>query len=157
MNTTIASGTTLALALSLYCAVTLAAPQRSFVSTQGSDAANCTLATPCRSFGTAIGHTLDNGEIVVLDSGGYGAVVVNKRVEIIAPSGVYAGITATAGTAVQIVAPAVNVAIRGIAINGLGTGQFGIDVQFGTQITVERCRIAHFSQDGLRMASAGGV
>ena len=64
------------------------------------------------------------------------------------------GITASAGTGIQIVSPAQYVAIRGIAINGLGSGQFGIDVQFGANITVERCRIANFTQDGLRFTSA---
>jgi hypothetical protein len=134
-----------------------AAAQRTFVSTGGSDANVCSLAAPCRSFGTAMGQTLDKGEIVVLDSGGYGPVVINKSVEIIAPPGVYAGITAGAGTGIQVVSPAQNVAIRGVAINGLGTGQFGIDVQFGSQITVERCRIANFTQDGLRFANASGL
>jgi len=132
----------------------VAAAQRTFVSTGGSDTNGCSLAAPCRSFGAAITQTLDKGEIVVLDSGGYGPVVINKSVDIIAPPGVYAGITAGAGTGVQIVSPAQNVAVRGVAINGLGTGQFGIDVQFGAAITIERCRIANFTQDGLRFANA---
>jgi hypothetical protein len=134
-----------------------ALPQRTFVSTGGSDTNACSLAAPCRSFGAAIAQTADNGEIVVLDSGGYGPVIINKSIEIIAPPGVYAGITAAAGTGIQIVSPAQTVAVRGVAINGLGTGQFGIDVQSGGQITIERCRIANFTQDGLRFASAIGL
>ena len=134
-----------------------AAAQRTFVSTAGNDANACSLAAPCRSFGAAIAQTLANGEIVVLDSGGYGPVVINKSVDIIAPHGVYAGITASAGTGIQIVSPAQNVAIQGIAINGLGTGQFGIDVQFGAQITIERCRIGNFTQDGLRNGSGAAL
>jgi hypothetical protein len=89
----------------------------------------------------------------VLDSGGYGPVVINKSVEIIAPAGVYAGITASAGTGVQVVSPAQNVALRGLTINGLGTGQFGIDVQFGALVTIERCRVANFTQDGVRVST----
>ena len=144
---------------SLACGALLAAithtaaavsPQRTFVSTGGNDANPCSLALPCRGFGAAMAIVASNGEVVALDSGGYGAVVVNKSVEIIAPPGVYAAITASAGTGIQIVSPAQNVAIRGIAINGLGTGQFGIDVQFGANIIVDRCRIANFTQDGLR-------
>jgi len=134
-----------------------ALPQRTFVATSGSDANACSLASPCRSFGAAIAQTADKGEIVVLDSGGYGPVIINKSIEIIAPPGVYAGITSPAGTGIQIVSPAQTVAVRGVAINGLGTGQFGIDVQSGGQITIERCRIANFTQDGLRFASAIGL
>ena len=129
-------------------------PQRTFVSTSGSDANPCSLSLPCRTFGAAITAAVSNGEVIVLDSGGYGPVVINKSIDIIAPTGVYAGIAASAGTGIQIVSPAQNVAIRGVAVNGLGTGQFGIDVQFGANITVERCRIANFTQDGLRFASA---
>lgn len=145
----------LAMALAILASTAAAAPvQRTFVSTGGSDVNACSVTLPCRSFGAAITQTLDNGEIIVLDSGGYGPVVINKSIEIIAPPGVYAGITASAGTGIQIVSPAQNVAIRGVAINGLGTGQFGIDVQFGAQITVERCRIANFTQDGVRFTGA---
>ena len=39
-------------------AIALAAQQRSFVASFGSDAANCQLATPCRSFNAAIAQTL---------------------------------------------------------------------------------------------------
>jgi len=130
-----------------------ALPQRTFVSTGGNDANPCSLAAPCRSFGAAITQTAASGEIVVLDSGGYGPVVINKSVDLIAPAGVYAGITASVGTGIQIVSPAQNVALRGLTINGLGTGQFGIDVQFGALVAIERCRIANFTQDGIRVNS----
>ena len=129
-------------------------PQRTFVSTGGSDANPCSLPLPCRGFAAAIAAVASNGEVVVLDSGGYGAVVINKSIDIITPPGIYAGITASAGTGIQIVSPAQSVAIRGVAINGLGSGQFGIDVQFDTRVIIERCSIANFIQDGLRSASA---
>jgi hypothetical protein len=133
--------------------VAAVSPQRTFVSASGSDANPCSVALPCRTFGAAITAVVSTGEVIVLDSGGYGAVVINKSVELIAPPGIYAGITASAGTGIQIVSPAQNVAIRGIAINGLGTGQFGIDVQFDTRVIIERCSIANFIQDGLRSGS----
>jgi hypothetical protein len=78
-------------------------PQRTFVSASGSDANPCSLPLPCRTFGAAITAVVSNGEVIVLDSGGYGAVVINKSVELIAPPGIYAGITASAGTGIQIV------------------------------------------------------
>src|SRR5258706_12561942 len=69
-------------------------PQRSFVSVTGSDAnaaTGCTLGSPCRSFGAAIGAVAGNGEVIALDSGGYGRFDVTKSVTVSAPPGVYAG------------------------------------------------------------------
>ena len=73
------------LAITLVAAAVLLVPcpdahalaQRTFVSTSGNDAntgANCSLVAPCRSFASAMSVTATDGEIVVLDSGGYGPV-----------------------------------------------------------------------------------
>ena len=42
--------------------------------------------------------TDSGGEIVVLSSGGYGPVLINKSVSIIAPEGIYAGISVFSGS-----------------------------------------------------------
>jgi len=79
---------TLPLALSLLTLVSSAvhaAAQRTFVSTAGDDVntvLNCSLAAPCRSFGSAIGVTSPDGELIVLDSGGYGPVTITQAVTI---------------------------------------------------------------------------
>src|SRR5262249_37626137 len=71
------------------------------------------------------------GEIVVQDSGGYGAVTVDRDVAINAPPGVYAGISVFPGqNGVDVVAPAANVVLRGLTINGQG-GNIGLRVQSG--------------------------
>src|SRR5438093_6424824 len=63
--------------------------QRTFVSAHtGSDANPCGPTTPCRSFGAAMALTLSGGEIIVLDSGGYGTVTIDKSVSIVSPAGV---------------------------------------------------------------------
>ena len=79
-----------------------ATQQRSFVASTGLDTNNCTLTAPCRSFASAINQTLDDGEVIVLDSAGYGPVAITKGISIVAPSGVYAGITVFAGNGVTI-------------------------------------------------------
>ena len=61
----------------------------------------------------------------MLDSAGYGAVTINKAVSVIAPPGIYAGITVTAGIGIDVTAGAV--ALRGLTIRGLG-GNVGIHV-----------------------------
>ena len=80
---------------------TIAAP-RTFVSTSGNDASACSLVQPCRSFGAALAKTNSGGEVIVLDSGGYGPVTVFYPVSITAPPGVYAGITVTSGTGMLV-------------------------------------------------------
>ncbi len=106
-----------------------AAAQRTFVRSDGIDSNPCTLQQPCRGFAAAILLTDPNGEIVVLDSAGYGSVTVTKAVSIIAPPGVYAGISVFAAQdGVTVNAGATDkVALRGLAINGQG-GNRGIVV-----------------------------
>ncbi len=116
--------------------------QRTFVSTSGNDAnaaVNCSLSSPCRSFGGALNVTASSGEIIVLGSGGYGRVTIDRSVSIIAAPGVYAGISVFAGTnGIDINTPGVNVVLRGLTINGQG-GDNGIDFVQGAELTVENC------------------
>src|SRR5215472_5606673 len=58
--------------------------QRTFVSGLGSDGNPCTRQAPCRTFTQAISQTTAGGEVVVLDSSGYGAFTIAKSVAIIA-------------------------------------------------------------------------
>ena len=82
-------------------------------------------AAPCRSFGAAITVTNASGEIVVLDSAGYGAVVINKSVSIISPPGIYAGVSVLAGEGVTMNTAGIEVTLKGLTINGQG-GTVGI-------------------------------
>jgi hypothetical protein len=133
------------------------AAQRSFVSAIGNDADACSVSSPCRSFGRALSVTDAAGEIVVLDSGGYGSVVINKSISIVAPEGVYAGITVTSGTGVSA-NPGVGgkVVLRGLTINGLG-GTTGISVSGGAEIHIQRCTISNMSGTGISVSGAGAV
>ena len=59
----------------------------------------CSLTAPCRGFAAALVQTNPGGEIVVLDSAGYGPVTITKAVSIVVPPGIYAGVSVTvAGT-----------------------------------------------------------
>jgi trimeric autotransporter adhesin len=123
------------------------AAQRTFVSTVGSDAsAACSLAAPCRGFAKAITLTDPNGEIVVLDSGGYGSVTIAKSVTITSPAGVYAGVSVFAGQDGIVVGPgAAKVVLRGLTINGQG-GNNGVLVQTGAgDVHVENVVIANLA------------
>jgi hypothetical protein len=139
--------------------VALASAQRTFVASTGNDANaanNCSLVLPCRSFATALTQTLASGEIIVLDSAGYAPVTIDRSVSIIAPDGIYAGITAFSGDAVDITAFNLRVVLRGLTINGLG-GVNGIAVLVGeSDISVDRVRITGFSGAGIE-ANAGAL
>ena len=72
--------------------------QRTYVSAQhGSDSNPCSVTSPCRTFGAAIAAVAAGGEVIVLDSGGYGAVTVTKSVTLEAPAGIYAEKTVAKG------------------------------------------------------------
>lgn len=132
------------------------AAQRTFVSTGGVDTNNCSLAAPCRGFAKAITVTDPGGELVVLDSGGYGAVTVNKNVTILSPSGVYAGISVFAATdGVTVAAPATKVALRGLTINGQG-GNNGIRVQAG-EVHVESTVVSNMGAAGILVEGGSTV
>ena len=112
-------------ALAAAAGIAGAATQRTFVASNGVDTATCTLSAPCRTFATAIANTLPGGEVIVLDSAGYGAATITQSVSIIAPAGIYAGISVFTGDGITIATPGLNVVLRGLAITGLG-GQNGI-------------------------------
>jgi len=125
------------------------AAQRTFVSTTGSDANLCTRSAPCRSFGAASLLTDAGGEIVVLDSGGYGAVTIDRSVALIAPSGVHAAVSVFTGHGITISAGASDVVVvRGLYLTGLG-GSRGISFDTGGVLHVENCVVSGFTGSGI--------
>jgi len=137
------------------------AVQRTHVSAAfGSDAntaTNCAAAAPCRFFTAAMSVTDPNGEVIVLDSGGYGAVTITQSVALIAPTGVYAGISVFPGAdGVTIATAGVNVVLRGLSINGQG-GNNGINMTAGNSLTVENCVISNLTQSGILVNAATNV
>jgi Right handed beta helix region len=137
------------------------AVQRTHVSAAiGADAntaTNCTPAAPCRTFQAAMTVTDSNGEVVVLDSGGYGAVNITQSVSLIAPTGVYAGISVFPGAnGVTIATPDINVVLRGLSINGQG-GKSGIIMTEGNKLTVENCVISNLNSVGIGVTGSTTV
>jgi len=73
---------------------------------------------PCRTFGQAISQTNQGGEVIVLDSAGYGPTTINKAISLIAPPGVYAGISVFTGDGIDIQAGSSDtVIVRGLTVN----------------------------------------
>jgi hypothetical protein len=116
---------------------------RTFVSAaNGNDINNCDRLTPCRTFQRAHDQTLPNGEITVLDPGGYGTLTISKAISIINDGVGEAGILVSGGAeAIAVFAGATDaVSLRGITINGIGFGGgYGIFFRSGLSLTVENC------------------
>lgn len=119
---------------------------RVFVSAlTGSDANSCNnIGTPCLTFQGAVNQVAAGGSVIVLTTGGYGAVTIDKALTIDAPTGVIAFIHPASGSAITVNAGTADVVIlRGLSLN-VGTGH-GIVFSAGGVLQVERCVINGFS------------
>ena len=136
-----------------------AASQRTFVASTGIDSGNltCSLVAPCRSFNVAINNTFPGGEVVILDTAGYGPMTITKSIKVIGPSGVYGGISVTGGanptTGVVINAGDNDVVtLRGLDVSGVPGApplpQIGIAIQNAGAVHIEKSSIGNFTQDG---------
>jgi len=135
-----------------------AAAQRTFVKSTGIDNLTCSLATPCRSFAAAIANTLAGGEVIVLDSAGYGPVTITQSVSIIAPPGVYAGISVPsgAGAGIDVLGAGIIVVLQGLTINGTG-GNRGIFFEQGAELHIINCSVANMAGSGIQGVAPGGT
>jgi hypothetical protein len=136
---------------SLLAGASLAEAQatRTWVSGVGDDANPCSRTAPCKTFAGAISKTAAGGEISVLDPGGFGAVTITKSISIVG-DGTLGGILAAGVSGVTVNAgPADVVVLRGLSINGAGTGLNGIRFVAGGVLHVENCTIQGFTGKGI--------
>ena len=134
----------------------VATAQRTFVASNGNDANPCSLVSPCRAFAAAIAQTISGGEVIVLDSAGYGPVTISQSVSIIAPTGVYAGISASSGSAVTIATAGVNVTLRGLNLIGIGAAT-GVSMTNGSTLSIENSIISNFTGNGVFISALAQV
>jgi Right handed beta helix region len=133
---------------------------RTWVSGVGDDVNPCSRTAPCKTFAGAISKTATNGEINCLDPAGYGAVTVTKSITIdcedtqgsilsAGTNGVIVNITAATDTKKAFM-------LRGISINGAGTGINGIRVLAASQVTLDEVVIQGVTQHGLSLETTTG-
>lgn len=129
---------------------TAQAQSRVFVSGTGSDVNPCTRTSPCRNFQRGHDAVAAGGEVVALDSAGYGTLLITKSVTITG-AGVHAAVTATAvgTTGVLINATGATVILRELTITGGGTGDSGVLVADAATVYIERCVITSFAGSGI--------
>src|SRR5499426_1599523 len=140
------------LALGLHASPAQAQLARTFVSAAtGNDANDCNRATPCRTFQAAHDKTFDQGEITVLDPGGYGAVTITKSISIINDGVGEAGVLVSGGAnGITIAASALDaISLRGLTSKGIGFGGGnGIVFNSGKSLTVEHSAIRNLTGFG---------
>jgi hypothetical protein len=115
---------------------------RTWVSGVGDDANPCSRTAPCKTFPGAISKTAANGEIDCLDPGSFGVVTITKSITIDC-NGVAGGILNSSTTGVVVNAGASDVIVlRNLAIQGGGTGMFGIKFLAGSALHLENVVIS---------------
>lgn len=121
---------------------------RTWVSGVGDDANPCSRTAPCKTFPGAISKTAAGGEINCLDSAGFGVVTITKAISIYC-EGVVGGILAAGSSGVIINAAATDhVVLRGLDIEGFGTGFNGVRILQAASVVIEHCFIRDFNAAG---------
>jgi Right handed beta helix region len=124
-----------------------AQPLRVFVSGLGLDTKPCTVTQPCRTFPVAYNIAAANGEINVLDPAGYGPLSITHGISIQGHG--WGSITQTAScntcAAITIaVTTSDPVTLKGLLIDGGGTGFFGIYIKSGPSVMILNSVVLHF-------------
>jgi Right handed beta helix region len=132
---------------------------RSYVARTGSDGNDCSQATPCGTFSTAIANTNANGEVNAVDTGNYTSFTVSKGLTVQANGGVAAVTPFTVGVTVNAGANDI-VILSGLEINALANnGTVGIRIVSAKEVHIIGCHIFGGSQAGIRdeRTAAGSV
>jgi len=117
---------------------------RTWVSGVGDDVNPCSRTAPCKTFAGAISKTAANGEINCIDPGGFGSLTITKAISIFCES-VEAGVLVAGTNGITVSAGANDVVIlRGLEIEGAGSGLSGIKFNSGAALHVEKCIIHGF-------------
>lgn len=122
---------------------------RTWVSGVGDDANPCSRTAPCKTFAGAISKTAAQGEISVLDPGGFGAVTITKSISIVAASDEGGILSAGTNGVIINAGPNDNVTLRGLVIDGFNTGINGIRFLAGASLHVENCTIERVTAFGI--------
>jgi len=131
---------------------------RTWVSGVGDDINPCSRTAPCKTFAGAISKTAANGEINALDPAGYGAVTITKAITINCVGNIGTILAAgTNGIIINITGSdegQKSVRIRGLSINGAGTGVNGIRIMSAATVFIEDSVIDGFVQNGINVESS---
>jgi hypothetical protein len=142
--------------------LSLAAPAaaqntQSWVASDGSDANNCTRASPCANFTRALSRTNAGGQINCVDRLTSNSVTIGKSVTIeCTPGGVIRN--TTNGIAILIDGNSSTVVrLSGLVLDGQGAGGTGIRVITGRKLFVDHVTIRDFKINGIYLQTDTGA
>jgi hypothetical protein len=132
------------------------AQTRTWVSGVGDDLNPCSRTAPCKTFAGAISKTATNGEISVLDPGGFGTLTITKSITVNG-DGTLAGVLSAGSPQGFLVNITTNlstdkVVIRNVSINGVGTGTRGVRIIDGQEVILENVTISGMTDSGVEIA-----
>jgi len=143
------------LALLLAFGAAANAQSRTWVSGVGDDLNPCSRTAPCKTFAGAFSKTAAGGIINVIDNGAYGTLTITKAITVQSDEN-FAGVLSSGTTGFVINAGAADsVILRGLSIDGQGTGIDGIRFLNGLSLTVENCEINRVTQKGIKFIPSG--
>src|SRR5262249_49475087 len=128
----------------LVCAAPAQAQTRTWVSGVGDDVNPCSRTAPCKTFAGAISKTAAGGEIDCLDPGGFGAVTITKSITLDC-TGTFGSILAARTNGVNVNGAGISVVLRGLSIQGVGTGLVGVNFIAGASLTIENVTLQGFN------------
>ena len=127
---------------------------RIFVASYGNDSNDGSRGSPKRNFQAAHDAVADGGQVVALDTAGYGRITITKSMSITVPPGVNGFVTATGpfDSGIRIFpGPSGIVSLRGLIIEGAGGtdgSPRGVSMDEGT-LYIEDCIIRNFGSSGV--------
>jgi len=129
---------------------------RTFVSGSGNDnnaGTSCSFGSPCRTFAGALAVTQAGGEIVALDSAGFGEVTISHAITITGAERAAISVGAS-GTGITITANAADlIVLRNVDITGGGAaGSTGVQLNSGL-LVMRNCSLSTMAT-GLAVSSS---
>jgi hypothetical protein len=131
---------------------------RTYVASDGNDANNCSLPTPCRLLPAALAAVLPGGEIWMLDSANFnsGNVLINKTVSILAIPGQIGSVVANNADAITVSGAGIKVVLRHLrVVNLAGASNNGVTFSAGSQLTIQDTEFLAIPQAAVNIAAAG--
>jgi hypothetical protein len=119
-----------------------------FVASDGNDANDGSRGAPMRTFQFAHDAVASGGQIVVLDTAGYGPFNITKSIAVTVPPGVNGFVTVTTGNGITINAGAgASVSLRGLIVEKAGSKSGnGILANSVGNLSVEDCTVRNFTE-----------
>src|SRR5215510_4629829 len=111
----------------------------------GDDINPCSRTAPCKTFAAALTKTIAGGLINCVDADGFGTITITKSITIDC-AGTGGGILATLGAnGVTIATANIIVILRGLRIEGAGSGGTGVNFLNGSVLHLQDSSISRFS------------